>query len=103
MNADVKRNDIPLKSPIKMPLEMKKKLSFFQDFLDFRNFFEKNIFILSDIYTLVFDLVDVDSYLCLSKPNKLYWHLKICMYFPTIISRIRPFESRVQRNLELLE
>ena len=99
----MKMNDIPLKRPIKMPLEMKKNYLFFQDFLDFRNFFEKNIFILSDINTLVFDLVDIDSYLCLSKPNKLYWHLKICMYFPTMISRIRPFESRVQRNLELLE
>jgi hypothetical protein len=52
---------------------------------------------------LVFDLVDVDSYLCLSKPNKLHWHLKICMYFPIIISRTRPFEYRVLRNLELPE
>jgi hypothetical protein len=32
MNADVKRNDIPLKSPIKMPLEMQKRINLFLKF-----------------------------------------------------------------------
>ena len=32
MNADVKRNDISLKSPIKMPLEMQKRIIFFKKF-----------------------------------------------------------------------
>ena len=29
MNADVKRSDIPLKCPIKMPLEMQKRINLF--------------------------------------------------------------------------
>ena len=32
MNADVKRNDIPLKSPIKMQLEMQKRINLFLKF-----------------------------------------------------------------------
>ena len=32
MNADVKRNDIPLKSTIKMPLEMQKRINLFLKF-----------------------------------------------------------------------
>ena len=52
MNADMKINNMPLKSPIKMPVEMKKKeLSFFQHSLDFRNFFEKKTFLFLVILT----------------------------------------------------
>ena len=44
MNADVKRNDIPLKSPIKMPLEMQKRINLSLKFPRFGEIFEKNIF-----------------------------------------------------------
>ena len=44
MNADVKRNDIPLKSTIKMPLEMQKRINLFWNSLHFGDIFEKNIF-----------------------------------------------------------
>ena len=45
MNADMKINNTPLKSPTKMLLEMQKRIIFFfQNYLDFRNFFEKTFF-----------------------------------------------------------
>ena len=44
MNADIKINNTPLKSPTKMLLEMQKRIILFQNSLDFRNFFEKTFF-----------------------------------------------------------
>ena len=45
MNADVKRNDIPLKSPIKMPLEMQKRINLFLKFPRFWGHFGKKYFL----------------------------------------------------------
>ena len=45
MNADVKRNDIPLKSPIKMPLEMQKRINLYLKIPRFLgHFWKKNQF-----------------------------------------------------------